>query len=139
VALVFTSKVVPSLDDLVNQWKQADQATESATWAKADIALEAVEHYGDVTEFAERIDVPRKTVIDHRYVAKAWPKSARADLPFGAARALAAQSDRFELAKAKNWTAHEALTLVRERKALAAPEPKPGASPVTASSLTLDL
>ena len=116
--LALTGKIVPSLDDLVNQWKTADKATESLAWLKADICAEAETIDGGLSALAEAVNVNYQTVKNYRYVAHQWPKggTARA-VPFKVAERLAAQPDRFELAKSKKWTVREAAALVRERRA----------------------
>jgi hypothetical protein len=125
-----TGVVVPSLDELAARWAEADRAEGNATWAKADIALEAVETCkpGDVRDFAARVGGSLRQIYDYRLTAKAWPITARANIGYWPAFRLAAQPDRFELAASRTWTTAEARELVRSRKAITGPAavlPKP--------------
>jgi hypothetical protein len=122
-----TGQVVPSLDSLAEAWQEADKAGESATWAKADIALKAVEAYsqGEVRALAAKVGQASQTIYEYRTVAAAWPSSSRPKIPFWLARRFTAQPDRYELATSRKWTVAEARALVRSRKAIPGPKVEP--------------
>jgi hypothetical protein len=110
-------------DGLVAAWHEVESRS---AWFKARLA--AAVPRGKLKQYAADVGAAYSTVAGYRSVAVAYAKvSDVRNIPFGAAEALLAQEDRFELvSRAEPWTVREARELVAERARAALPPAKRG-------------
>jgi len=103
-------------EDAVNRLQQLARTN----WEVGEIADRVEPKYGEQTlqKLADESLMDYATLRRCRDVFRAWPESAKrfADLPWSIHMIFAAQPDRVELIRQKEWTAGEARREVRRRR-----------------------